>query len=100
MPQSDQHEQLLEERGAQYGDAYAQTDRWIREHLTELGAAPSPLGLIMMHFKLTRALHTPKHRDHYDDLIGYAKLALRSLEAQQVVNSWLTDTEFKRVSGD
>lgn len=89
-PILDLHEELLTERGTEYGDAYAQTDKWVKEHLKELAASPSPLGLIMVHFKLTRALATPNRRDHYDDLIGYAKLILRQLDLEQPTAShWL-----------
>lgn len=78
-PKSDWHEQLLQERGSEYGDSWQQTDRWIKAHLDQLAAAPSPFTLIMLHNKLARALTSPTKEDHYDDIIGYAKLAKRAL---------------------
>ena len=87
----DTHDKLLEERGAEYGNSYLKTDEWVRQNLAALAASPSPLGLIMMHFKLERALCTPSKRDHYDDLIGYAKLVLQSLE--HAPTHWLTARE-------
>ena len=89
VPPTDQHEELLAERGAEYGDSYARTDEWVRKNLSRLAASPSPLGLIMMHFNLERALQTPNNRDHYDDLIGYAKLALREIDRQRPEVHWL-----------
>lgn len=89
----DTHEDLLAQRGAEYGDAYARTDEWVRQNLERLAASPSPLGLIMIHFKLERALCTPTKRDHYDDLIGYAKLVLRALDRDRPANHWLTARE-------
>lgn len=94
-PTEDQHEKLLKERGAEYGDSYARTDEWVRQNLAALAASPSPLGLIMMHFKLQRALCTPAKRDHYDDLIGYAKLVLRTLDQQRTSVHWLVEREAK-----
>ena len=92
----DTHDRLLAERGAEYGDSYARTDEWVRQNLKALAASPSPLGLIMMHFKLERALCTPTKRDHYDDVCGYAKLVLRALDQQASVRPgthWLTERE-------
>lgn len=83
------HDQLLKQRGAEYGESWRMTDRWIQENTELLAAAPSPFTLIMMHNKLMRALTSPSKEDHYDDIIGYAKLAKQALVADEPVNHWL-----------
>ena len=77
------HDELVKARNSEYGEAYAITDRWIKENLEALAASPSPFSLIMIQNKLTRALATPEKFDHYDDIIGYAKLLIIALERQQ-----------------
>lgn len=74
------HDDLIAKRSEEYGEAYQITDRWIKENLQALSASPSPFSLILIHNKLTRALTSPRKQDHYDDIIGYAKLLLRELE--------------------
>lgn len=102
---SDVHTALVEERGAEYGESWQLTDQWIKEHAGELGAAPSPFTMILIHNKLMRALTTPTKRDHYDDIIGYAKLALRALDQLQTeidalpTAHWLTDKERIKMRG-
>ncbi len=95
MPE-DVHERLIQERGAEYGESYAVTDRWIKENLDYLSQAPNAFVLIMLHNKLTRALTSPSKQDHYDDIIGYAKLALRTLKEskrQQPAIHWVIDND-------
>lgn len=75
------HDDLVATRNAEYGEAYQITDQWIKQNLERLAVSPSPFSLIMIHNKLTRALATPMKADHYDDIIGYTKLLLRELEA-------------------
>lgn len=74
------HDDLVATRNEEYGEAYQVTDQWIKDHLKELAASPSPFSLIMIQNKVTRALASPDKQDHYDDIIGYAKLLLRELE--------------------
>lgn len=83
----DAHEALIEERGKEYGDTITPTDRWIKEHLKELGEATSPFTMIMMFNKLQRALTSPNKVDHYDDIIGYSKLALKRIQAEAIVSA-------------
>lgn len=74
------HDQLIAERNEQYGGAWATTGRWISENSGEIAKTGSrAFALIMIHNKLTRALASPDNRDHYDDIIGYAKLILSTL---------------------
>lgn len=75
------HDDLVNARNAEYGEAYQITDRWIKENLEALAASPSPFSLIMIQNKLTRALASPMKQDTYDDIIGYTKLLLRELES-------------------
>lgn len=86
----DLHEQLIAARGSEYGDTITPTDQWIKDHIEELKAATSPFTLIMIYHKALRALASPNKRDHYDDIIGYAKLALRRLDDEEIPAShWL-----------
>lgn len=82
-----QHDDLLEERKAEYGAAYAITDKWITENHEALAMSLSPFSLILIHNKITRALVSPNNRDHYDDIIGYAKLLLQEWEDKQPLKS-------------
>lgn len=80
------HDDLVEQRGTEYGDSWVQTSTWINEHAQELGAAGvAAFPMVMIHNKLARALTSPENRDHFDDIIGYCKLALRGFEAR---SSW------------
>lgn len=89
--QVDLHEQLIVKRGEEYGDTITPTDLWIKEHIKELAAAPSPFTLIMIYNKLHRALTSPNKQDHYDDVCGYAKLALKRLRGESIAPSQSLD---------
>lgn len=69
---------VIHEKGRrEYGRAHEITGTWIQENFCHLSAlGPMVFDVIMIQHKLTRLLLDPERRDHLDDLIGYAKLAL------------------------
>ncbi len=74
------HDNLISERGAEYGESWRETGRFLAEHHEEIAAmGENSFAYVMMHNKLMRALRSPGNKDHYDDLIGYAKLVLSNL---------------------
>lgn len=92
------HDELVEQRGQLYGESWAMTSEWICENADLLkNAGPSAFPLVMMHNKIMRALTSPGQKDHYDDIIGYAKLALRRFEQMPGTGHgpvhWLTEEE-------
>lgn len=73
--------ELVEQRGEEYGDAAIQTGRWIQENIDILsGAGDIVFCLIMVYSKLARAVHSPWNPDHYLDAAGYVKLAVDYLD--------------------
>lgn len=78
------HDALVAERNAQYNNAWRTTGLWIAKNHEALAAAGSmAFCLVMIQNKVERALATPENRDHYDDIIGYAKLVLKELGAEE-----------------
>lgn len=87
------HDALVKERGSEYGESWRMTSQWIVENaalLAQAGDAAFPM--VMMHNKLARALTSPLKQDHWDDMIGYAKLALQAIE-RRPANHWLVEKE-------
>lgn len=87
-------DQLLQVRGASYGDAWLKTSRWIQEHtdmLKELGDAAFPIIMIMS--KLYRLEADPRHLDNIYDIAGYAELAVQAIDCKDApVNSPIPDS--------
>jgi len=83
VPQVD-HDALIKQRGAQYGGSWRATAQWICEHAEELAlTGDAAFAIVMIHNKLMRALASPGDRDHYDDIIGYAKLILTTFTHEE-----------------
>ena len=82
--------ELLDEREAQYGQAWETTGvilGGLRVDLYKMIHSSSWLSFnwIMILNKLTRALKTPNDKDHWRDIIGYAQLVLNRLEEEEDV---------------
>lgn len=71
------HDELIAERNAEYDEAHLKTGQWMISNWDALRKFGSRVfDVCMVHNKLTRALGSPNKRDNFDDIIGYAKLAL------------------------
>lgn len=80
---SEEISKLVEERNKAYGEAWKATSLWIGENVDRLAATGDlAFPLIMIHNKLTRALASPGHLDHYRDIQGYAQLILDHLKSE------------------
>ncbi len=75
---------LLEERGAEYGTSHVLAGKVIGlladPFVALVHTAPELVhDWVLMLSKLIRILHSPYKLDSYDDLIGYAELAKRTI---------------------
>jgi len=71
------HDLLVESRNEEYDGAHVKTGEWMIENWDALRRLGSRVfDVCMVHNKLMRILGNPNKRDSYDDIIGYAKLAL------------------------
>lgn len=85
-------EELLEQRGAEYGPAWQITGRWIVENARALVLCGDyAFCVIMVHNKLVRAQTSPFNPDHYLDALGYINLMLQDMEARDGVKPTATD---------
>ena len=68
--------QVLEDRGAAYGDPKTQMEAIARRWSITLGTpvTAQQVALCMIDLKLTRLTHDPRHVDSVVDVIGYAAL--------------------------
>jgi hypothetical protein len=75
----DVHDVLISERNQQYANAWRKTGLWVAKNAEFLRSKGDiSFCIIMLHNKLARAEGSPRNPDHYDDVIGYAKLILSS----------------------
>lgn len=79
---------LLAERGATYGEAWAMTGKILAPLAVELArlhkAFPEAwYPWIMIVCKLFRILTSPKHLDSWNDIAGYARLVVEHLEKEE-----------------
>lgn len=72
---TDQTDALLSNRGMAYGDAWKDTGIWISSRGGDFEGLEEAFGIIMIYNKMCRALRSPDKADHYNDAIGYLKLA-------------------------
>lgn len=82
-------EDLVAERSKKYGDAHLTTSRIVRllsESCLLDNILVSNLFFcwLMILNKLVRALADPNYLDNWQDIAGYAELALKELEAKHV----------------
>ena len=68
--------QVLEDRGAAYGDPKTQMEAIARRWSITLGTpvTAQQVALCMIDLKLTRLSYDPRHADSVVDVIGYAAL--------------------------
>ena len=69
--------QLLEERGRQWGDAISTHERIAAAWSATLGHVVNPVdvALMMIQLKVIRAQINPDEKDSFDDIEGYARIA-------------------------
>lgn len=78
-------DKLLGDRDSRYGKSWLTTNQiinflWMR--MPELIASDLGFNWIMILNKLIRALATPKDREHWIDIVGYAQLSLNHLDTR------------------
>ena len=79
--------ELLLVRGSEYGLAWKATgdvlgDMVLNGLMSELAETSYTFNWVMIHNKLVRALQTPRDRDHWADIIGYAQLVLEDIDSE------------------
>ena len=69
--------QLLKERGQQWGDAISTHERIAAAWTATLGHIVNPVdvALMMIQLKVIRAQINPDEKDSFDDIEGYARIA-------------------------
>lgn len=79
----------LSQRGESYGDAWKLTGQFLSEVITKYNISLSPLmasgymyNWMSIMSKLLRALTSPRKRDHWVDIAGYATLVANDLEEE------------------
>ena len=70
-------DQLLEERGQQWGNAISTHERIAAAWTATLGHIVNPVdaALMMIQLKVIRAQINPDEKDSFDDIEGYARIA-------------------------
>lgn len=84
----DDIQELLKQRGGEYGTAWSDTNAMIRalgstavlDRLVDHDAIYAWISILN---KLNRALYSPQNPDHWRDIIGYATLMLNHLQSMQ-----------------
>ena len=81
-------EALLEERGAQYGEAWRIANAFLAGiPLQAVQTAGCLHNYAMIMSKMCRILATPKNPEHWRDIEGYARLQREEFDAQESVQS-------------
>lgn len=81
-------EDLLKERGAEYGEAWLITGTVVKQ-LQEMGVLDRVIrselfyNWITILCKLVRLLRSPRHLDSWRDIAGYAQLVVNHIETQE-----------------
>ena len=83
---------LLDKRGNEYGEAWKVTGQIVGTIHPQFevfsGTAPEySLAWMTILCKLIRALATPRNRDHWADIAGYAMLVANDIEALEKKNN-------------
>ncbi len=71
--------ELIHSRDSKYQGAWWKTGVWIQQNIRGIQTTGyRSYNLIMIQNKMQRALASPLNPDHYNDIMGYAYLALES----------------------
>lgn len=88
---------IPEERENRYGNAWLLTNEAVRLIPSDVQSRAQDAGLFsvlhMIIMKAIRAFFSPLDRDHYEDIIGYARLAIGHLEKAPPVVKMTTENQ-------